>query len=87
MKEIVLHAKTMKNFKPNYIYRTVNPSDIDPNNRGDSGDLGNNWSNPKGEAAENRINSLGKADSIYDDHTKENLEYEFNLSTKSNARN
>lgn len=71
-----------ENFKPNYIYRTVNPSDIDPNNRGDSGDLGNNWSNPKGEAAENRINSLGKADSIYDDHTKENLEYEFNLSTK-----
>lgn len=36
-----------ENFKPNYIYRTVNPSDIDPNNRGDSGDLGNNWSNPK----------------------------------------
>lgn len=71
-----------ENFKPNYIYRTVNPSDIDPNNRGDSGDLGNNWSNPKGEAAENRINSLGKADSIYDDYTKENLEYEFNLSTK-----
>lgn len=71
-----------ENFKPNYIYRTVNPSDIDPNNRGDSGDLGNNWSNPKGEAAENRVNSLGKADSIYDDHTKENLEYEFNLSTK-----
>lgn len=71
-----------ENFKPNYIYRTVNPSDIDPNNRGDSGDLGNNWSNPKGEAAENRINSLGKADSIFDDYTKENLEYEFNLSTK-----
>lgn len=71
-----------ENFKPNYIYRTVNPSDIDPNNRGDSGDLGNNWSNPKGEAAEDRINSLGKADSIYDDYTKENLEYEFNLSTK-----
>ena len=71
-----------ENFKPNYIYRSVNPSDIDPNNRADTGDLGNNWSNPKGKAAEERITSLGKADAIYDDYTKENLEYEFNLSTK-----
>ena len=71
-----------ENFKPNYIYRSVNPSDIDPNNRADTGDLGNNWSNPKGKAAEERISSLGKADAIYDDYTKENLEYEFNLSTK-----
>lgn len=71
-----------ENFKPNYIYRSVNPSDIDPNNRADTGDLGNNWSNPKGKAAEDRISSLGKADAIYDDYTKENLEYEFNLSTK-----
>lgn len=71
-----------ENFKPNYIYRSVNPSDIDPNNRADTGDLGNNWSNPKGKAAEDRITSLGKADAIYDDYTKENLEYEFNLSTK-----
>lgn len=70
-------------FKPNYIYRSVNPANIDPNNRASTGDLGNNWSNAKGQRAEERISALAKADSIYDDYTKENLEYEFNLSTKT----
>lgn len=69
-------------FKPEYIYRTVNPSDIDPNDRKNNGKLGNNWSNKKGEAAEKRISDLARADSIYNDSTKENLEYEFNLSTQ-----
>ena len=70
-------------FKPNYIYRSVNPANIDPNNRASTGDLGNNWSNAKGQRAEERISALAKADSTYDDYTKENLEYEFNLSTKT----
>lgn len=70
-------------FKPNYIYRSVNPSDIDPNDRKSTNDLGNNWSNPKGEAAERRIRALAEQDSIYDDASKANLEYEFNLSTKT----
>lgn len=70
-----------EDFKPKYIYRPINLTDIDPNNRDDSGDLGNNWSNPKGKAAESRINELGAKDSTYDDYTKENLEYRFKLST------
>lgn len=70
-------------FKPNYIYRSVNPSNLDPNGRKSSGDLGNNWSDKKGEAAERRINELAKQDAIYNDYSKENLEYEFNLSTKT----
>lgn len=70
-----------EDFKPQYIYRPINLTDIDPNNRDDSGDLGNNWSNPKGKAAESRINELGAKDSTYDDYTKENLEYRFRLST------
>lgn len=70
-----------EDFKPQYIYRPINLTDIDPNNRDDSGDLGNNWSNPKGKAAESRINELGAKDSTYDDYTEENLEYRFRLST------
>ncbi len=69
-------------FKPEYIYRSVNPSDIDPNDRKSTNDLGNNWSSPKGEAAERRIRTLAEQDSIYDDGSKANLEYEFDLSTK-----
>lgn len=71
-------------FYPNYIYRTINPSNMDPNNRKDSGDLGNNWSNAKGEAAESRIRRIGLKDGMFDDSSdSETLEYVFNLDTKT----
>lgn len=71
-------------FYPNYIYRTINPSNMDPNNRKGSGDLGNNWSNAKGEAAENRIRQIGLRDGMFDDSAdSETLEYVFNLDTKT----
>lgn len=71
-------------FYPNYVYRTINPSNMDPNNRKDSGDLGNNWSDAKGEAAENRIRQIGLKDGMFDDSAdSETLEYVFNLDTKT----
>lgn len=71
-------------FYPNYVYRTINPSNMDPNNRKDSGDLGNNWSDAKGEAAENRIRQIGLKDGTFDDSAdSETLEYVFNLDTKT----
>lgn len=71
-------------FYPNYVYRTINPSNMDPNNRKDSGDLGNNWSDAKGEAAENRIKQIGLKDGMFDDSAdSETLEYVFNLDTKT----
>lgn len=71
-------------FYPNYVYRTINPSNMDPNNRKDSGDLGNNWSDAKGEAAENRIKQIGIKDGMFDDSAdSETLEYVFNLDTKT----
>ena len=71
-------------FYPNYVYRTINPSNMDPNNRKDSGDLGNNWSDAKGEAAENRIKQIGIKDGTFDDSAdSETLEYVFNLDTKT----
>lgn len=71
-------------FYPNYVYRTINPSNMDPNNRKDSGDLGNNWSDAKGEAAENRIRQIGIKDGMFDDSAdSETLEYVFNLDTKT----
>ncbi len=71
-------------FYPNYVYRTINPSNMDPNNRKDSGDLGNNWSDAKGEAAESRIRQIGLKDGMFDDSAdSETLEYVFNLDTKT----
>ena len=71
-------------FYPNYVYRTINPSNMDPNNRKDSGDLGNNWSDAKGEAAESRIRQIGLKDGTFDDSAdSETLEYVFNLDTKT----
>lgn len=71
-------------FYPNYVYRTINPSNMDPNNRKDSGDLGNNWSDAKGGAAESRIRQIGLKDGTFDDSAdSETLEYVFNLDTKT----
>ena len=71
-------------FYPNYVYRTINPSNMDPNNRKDSGDLGNNWSDAKGGAAESRIRQIGLKDGMFDDSAdSETLEYVFNLDTKT----
>lgn len=71
-------------FYPNYVYRTINPSNMDPNNRKDSGDLGNNWSDAKGKAAESRIRQIGLKDGMFDDSAdSETLEYVFNLDTKT----
>lgn len=71
-------------FYPNYVYRTINLSNMDPNNRKDSGDLGNNWSDAKGAAAESRIRQIGLKDGMFDDSAdSETLEYVFNLDTKT----
>ena len=90
-----------------YIYRTISLSNVNPNNRQNT-----NWTDTKGKAAEQRIESLSgenvtanlsnsnsekvvtslnsenvKAkmianDTIYNDNTREYIEYEFNLNTK-----
>ncbi|MDO4341297.1 MAG: hypothetical protein Q4C44_00955 [bacterium] len=77
-------GRESEDFYPEYIYRTINPSNMDPNNRKDSGDLGDNWSNAKGEAAESRIKQIGLKDGMFDDTPdSETLEYVFNLDTKT----
>lgn len=80
----VPHDPDSDKFYPNYVYRTINPSNMDPNNRKDSGDLGNNWSDAKGVAAESRIKQIGLRDGMFDDSSdSETLEYVFNLDTKT----
>lgn len=65
-------------FKPQYLSRTISLDSINPNGR----KLGANWSDAKGMAAKEQIEKLGASDTTYDDYTKKNLEYEFNLTTK-----
>lgn len=59
-------------------YRTISIFNVNPNNRENT-----NWTTEKGLAAQQAIEAAG--DNIYDDYTKENLEYSFVLTTKDMA--
>jgi hypothetical protein len=47
-------------FKPEYIYRTVSTTDLDPNER----TLGANWTDAKGESAREQIESLSNGNGL-----------------------
>lgn len=62
-----------EDFKPQYFYRTVSITNLDPNNRQTTG----NWSTTKGKSAKKAIEKA--KDAVYNDKS-EYLEYSFTLS-------
>ncbi|MDD4706061.1 MAG: hypothetical protein PHS24_02450, partial [Bacilli bacterium] len=63
---------TDPDFEAQFFYRTVSINNINPNNRNNT-----NWTSNKGNKAKETVESLG--DQIYNDKTKEYLEYSFVL--------
>ncbi len=65
-------------FRAQYYYRTVANNNLFPNEGISGRQSGANWSNDKGKSAKQAIEKLSEA--IYNDQTKEHLEYSFTLS-------
>ena len=69
--------------KLNVVYRSVDPKDIDPNNRLLEDNQGfSNWKNTKGQTIKAKIESDAKKDITY---SPENLEYSFTLDSATIA--
>lgn len=74
------NSNDYKNLKRNTIFRSVATDDIDPNDRALYGNLGENWTNTKGQAAMNQIQTTEKTGSTTKNtYNPDNLEYSFTL--------
>lgn len=77
------HEKeTYKDLKSNTIFRSVATNNLDPNKRSDTGKLGENWTNKKGQAVKNKIETTEGQEgdtTIKNTYNPNNLEYSFTL--------
>ena len=72
--------KSYKDLKNNTIFRSVATNEIDPNQRADTGNLGENWINAKGNAVRKSIKEKEEhGTSTNDTYNPQNLEYSFTL--------
>lgn len=80
---LTLSEKTgdYKKLKSNTIFRSVATDDIDPNNRLDTGKLGDNWSSEKGQAVQDLMIKIetNNGTATNDTYNPDNLEYSFTL--------
>ncbi|MDD2238496.1 MAG: hypothetical protein PHH51_01245 [Bacilli bacterium] len=63
---------TDPSFEAQFFYRTISLNNVNPNDR-----VNTNWTSTKGDLAKKSVQSLG--DQIYNDNTREYLEYSFIL--------
>lgn len=74
---IVEDTKTsVEDYKKNFYIRNISTQDVDPNDRYESGTLGSNWANEKGQELMEVIESKNESNNTYN---PEYLEYSFTL--------
>ena len=74
-------SEDFKKLKSNTIFRSVATENIDPNNRGNYGNLGENWTNDKGKAVQESMKKIetNNGTATNDTYNPKNLEYSFTL--------
>ncbi len=81
--DIIEEDKTtskVDDYKKNFYIRSISTSDVDPNDRYNTGLLGANWANDKGKALIEIIESKSKGNNTYN---PDNLEYSFTLNAQT----
>lgn len=76
--DIIVEDKTTEkeDYKKNFYIRSISTQDVDPNDRFNSGTLGANWANEKGQALISIIEKKAEGNNTYNPN---NLEYSFTL--------
>lgn len=69
-----------KDYKPNFYTRSISTQDVDPNDRLDSGKLGTNWADEKGQAMIKLIEEKNKEKNTYNPNY---LDYSFTLNVQT----
>lgn len=71
---------TKEDYKKNFYIRSISTQDVDPNDRFESGTLGSNWSDTKGQALIDLIEKKNQGSNTYN---PDYLEYSFTLNAQT----